>query len=176
MNWLIDWAEIWLGDWLSDNSGEPDEGEYVRLVGEVEKINELIGSLTKINILYGEVSDVYIIYGDASDISVMVTNKDTGLPVEDLADTTEIKVQLKDSLDGDAIISKVKADLNIDYGGVAGKINIPFLPADFTAAVTLDEKYIGIQVERSATDKRELELTYEGIPLEKIEIRQGVIT
>jgi len=114
-------------------------------------------------------------YGNKSVLVFSFTDKDFGLPVSDLASAIAIKFQMKDTQTGTAIISKDLTsgiDRNIP---TTGDITVTILPADFTAAVTIGKKYTAIQIEYSATDIREIDLRYNDITFNQIEITQDII-
>ena len=114
-------------------------------------------------------------YGNKSVLVFSLTNKDTGLPVSDLASAIAIKFQMKDTQTGVAIISKYLTSGVERNVPITGDITVTILPADFTAAVTVGKKYAAIQIEYSAIDIREIDLRYSDITFDQIEIVQDII-
>jgi hypothetical protein len=116
-----------------------------------------------------------LIKGNKEILVITLTDKLTGSSVLDLESASDIKFQIKDTQTGKAIISKnLTSGVQRNIPNI-GDVSVTILPADFTTAVTIGDKYIGLQIEYSATDIREIELRQNKVMFEKIKIKQDII-
>jgi hypothetical protein len=117
-----------------------------------------------------------ITIGNKEQLKLSLTNKLTGAAITDLASTTEIKFQIQDA-EGTALLTKLKTTSGIVVNSPAtGDITVTILNTDWTLLTEAGDYYIAVQIEYSATDKREILITENGKEINTINVKQERIT
>lgn len=115
--------------------------------------------------------------GNSYSLVFACIDNDSGLPIANLAAATAIKFQIKtNKADIIPLISKSLTDGIQRNVPATGSVTVAINSNDYpTTETEWNKKYIGLQIEYSATNIKEVELKYDNIIFEQINIQQDVV-